>query len=63
MTLIFVLIFITIVSGELWRYFIVLPIFAFMMYLVDLMFLGADEFLYEPNYAAWEEKVTDSDNY
>jgi hypothetical protein len=59
LTLLVVLIFITIVSGSLWRYFFILPFTAFMIYLLDVMFLGHNEFMYEPNYAAWTEENTE----
>ena len=57
--LIVFLVFITIVSGSLWRYFFILPFSAFMIYLTDVMFLGQDEFMYEPNYNTWVEKNTE----
>lgn len=59
LTLLVVLIFITIVSGSLWRYFFILPFTAFMVYLTDVMFLGDGEFMYEPNYQAWTEQNTE----
>jgi len=56
--LLFVLIAITILSGEYWRYYFILPMTAFIAYLTDVMFFGYNDFMYEPNYAAWAEANT-----
>ena len=58
--LLFVLIAITIFSGEYWKYYFVLPLTAGMVYLLDVMFFGYNDlFMYEPNYAAWTEANTE----
>ena len=48
-----VLIAVTILSGQYWQYFTILPITAFIFYLIDVMFYGYNDFMYEPNYRAW----------
>ena len=58
--LLFILIAITIFSGEYWKYYFILPLSAFFVYLTDVMFFGYNDlFMYEPNYAAWAELNTD----
>ena len=49
------LIAITILSGQYWTYFFILPMTAFIIYLIDVMFYGLNEFMYEPNYRNWCE--------
>jgi uncharacterized membrane protein len=57
--LLFVLIAITILSGQYWKYYFILPLSAFMLYLSDIMFMGYNEFMFEPNYQAWAEANTE----
>ena len=53
--LLVILIFITIVSGPLWKAWFIAPFVVFMIMLSDMMFLSRNMFMYEPNYNFWKE--------
>ncbi len=46
---------IMIVSGPLWRYWSLLPIFIFIWWLCDAMFTTRNGFMFEPSYNYWKE--------
>ena len=53
--LIAITLFITIVSGPIWKYWSLLPFTLFVLYLCDVMFTGYNAFMFEPNYNYWKE--------
>ena len=46
---------ITILAGEYWKFFFILPFSVFNWYLADMMFFTKGQYMYEPNYHYWQE--------
>ena len=55
LSLLILLIFVTIISYEYWRYWFVPTIFVFFGWLADCMFLEQGMFYYEPSLDYWKE--------
>ena len=53
--LLVIMIFITIISYEYWKYWFVPTLWIFFWWLADCMFLEEGMFLYEPNLDYWKE--------
>ena len=53
--LLVIMIFITIISYEYWKYWFVPTLWIFFWWLADCMFLENGMFLYEPNLDYWKE--------
>lgn len=53
--LLVIMIFITIISYEYWKYWFVPTLWIFFWWLADCMFLEDGMFLYEPNLDYWKE--------
>ena len=50
-----VLLFITFVSGDYWKFWFIAPFSVFFIYIVDLMFMDESAYMYEPNYYNWKD--------
>jgi len=53
--LLFIAIFITVLAGQYWKFWFILPFSIFVWWLCDAMFFTRNMFMYEPNYHYWKE--------
>ena len=55
LVLLFIATFVTIISGQFWKFFFIFPLTIFFVWIVDVLFFTKDMFIYEPNFDYWKE--------